>query len=93
MYGNGVRLNGEKGKEKNDERILERAVIIGPYAAQIRETKSWHEVIRDCKVQEFWCIQKPAILNEHTTLNNSTSLSVQKIRVKDVFCRNIMFVF
>jgi len=28
--------------------VLERAVIIGPYEAQIEETKSWHEVIREC---------------------------------------------
>jgi len=36
--------------------VLERAVIIGSYEAQIGETKSRHEVIRDCRVQEFWYI-------------------------------------
>jgi len=36
--------------------VLEKAAIIGPYEAQIRETKSWHDVIRDCRVQEFWYI-------------------------------------
>jgi len=45
---------GRKGK--NVERVLENPVIIGPYEAQIRKTNPWHEVIRDCRVQEFWYI-------------------------------------
>jgi len=46
----------ERGEEKskNDERVLERAVIIEPYEANIRNKKLWHEVISDCRVQEFW---------------------------------------
>ena len=74
----------KRGK-KNNELVLERAVIIVPYEAQVRKTQIWHEGVRDWRVQEFWCIQKPAILNEHTNLNNS------KI-VKFMGHRNCIFI-
>jgi len=56
IYGSVGWWNGEKRKEKTMKGVLEKAAIIGPYEAQIRETKSWHDVIRDCRVQEFWYI-------------------------------------
>jgi len=45
-----------KVNEKPIKGVLERAVTIGPYEAQIRKTKSWHQVIRACREQEFWYI-------------------------------------
>jgi len=45
-----------EGETKNDEWFFERTVIIGPYEAEIRKTKLWHEVILDRRVQEFWYI-------------------------------------
>jgi hypothetical protein len=48
IYGSDGWWKGEKEREKTTKGVLERAVIIGPYKAQIEETKSWHEVIREC---------------------------------------------
>ena len=45
-----------EGERKNDERLFERAVTIGPYEAEIRRTNLWHEVILYRRVQEFWFI-------------------------------------
>jgi hypothetical protein len=38
IYGSDGWWNGENGKEKTMKEVLERAVIIGPYEAQIKET-------------------------------------------------------